>query len=154
MFLMKLQRIWISPFQFDESSSCFLPIIGWMFRWEALRRETFSNSSFHGTKTIIIYYLPVTFFNIIFFKHHLASPSIQPISIHPDFSNSPETKFKPGLVYVRRNTLGSYGNRQLPPEPPRVIDHDPLVLPKSTHPTHPPDLISPSFDHLSYSTVV
>lgn len=92
MFLMKLRRIWISPFQFDESSSCFLPIIGWMFRWEAPRRETFSNSSFHGTKTIIIYYLPLrsaifmsltmwSFFNIIFFfffstifHHHPFSP--------------------------------------------------------------------------------
>lgn len=129
-----------------------------MFRREAPRRETFSNSSFHGTKKIIIYCLPLasaiftsltmwSFFNINFFStifhHHPFSPFP-----HILISLTPETKFKPGLVYVRRNTLGSYGNRQLPPEPPRVIDHDPPVLPKSTRPTHPPDLISPSFDHL------
>lgn len=53
----------------------------------------------------------------------------------PNLSEVPSTtRFKPRLVYVRRNTQGNSVEWQLSTDPTPVTDYDPLVLQRAIRP--------------------
>lgn len=75
------------------------------------------------------------FLESTFFQHHLLSPSAPSLSMLPNLSEVPSTaRFKPRLVYVRRNAQGSSVERQLSTKPTPFTDYDPLVLQRAICP--------------------